>query len=47
MKIMPVIMLVFFYKLSAGLVLYWVTSNILTIGQQFIFNNAKEKDIVE
>ncbi len=37
-KWFPVIMTVFFVTFPAGLVLYWLTSNLLTIAQQFYIN---------
>ena len=33
MKFMPVIFIAFFYRMSAGLVVYWTISNLLTIAQ--------------
>jgi YidC/Oxa1 family membrane protein insertase len=36
----PVIMTFFFLTFPAGLVLYWLTNNILSIGQQYIINRA-------
>ncbi len=38
MLIMPVIMTVFFLNFQSGLVLYWLTMNVLQIGQQAIIN---------
>jgi YidC/Oxa1 family membrane protein insertase len=38
MLIMPVIMTVFFMNFQSGLVLYWLTNNVLQIGQQYIMN---------
>ena len=38
MKIMPVAFSVFFFFFPAGLVLYWLTNNILSIGQQWMIN---------
>lgn len=43
MLIMPVVMTIFFMNFQSGLVLYWLTSNILQIGQQYIFNRIKRK----
>jgi len=40
MKWMPVMMVLFFLNMPSGLVLYWVVSNLLTIGQQLIFNKV-------
>jgi YidC/Oxa1 family membrane protein insertase len=38
----PVIMTFFFLTFPAGLVLYWLTNNILSIVQQMIINRAYE-----
>jgi len=38
----PVIMTFFFLTFPAGLVLYWLTNNLLSIGQQLIINRAYE-----
>jgi len=43
MLIMPVIMTVFFISFPAGLVLYWLTNNVLQIGQQYITNSITKK----
>ena len=43
MLIMPVVMTIFFMNFQSGLVLYWLFSNILQIGQQYIFNRIKRK----
>jgi len=43
MLIMPVVMTIFFMNFQSGLVLYWLTSNILQIGQQYIMNRIKHK----
>ncbi len=37
-KMMPVIFTVMFLNFPSGLVLYWLTNNILTIGQQYLIN---------
>ncbi len=42
-KFFPVIMTFFFLTFPAGLVLYWLTNNILSIAQQYYINNAYEK----
>ena len=39
----PVIMTFFFLNFPAGLVLYWLTNNLLSIGQQLIINRAYDK----
>lgn len=43
MLIMPVIMTIFFMNFQSGLVLYWLTNNILQIGQQYIMNRIMKK----
>jgi len=43
MLIMPVIMTVFFMNFQSGLVLYWLTNNVLQIGQQYIINRMMAK----
>ena len=40
---LPVVMTVFFITFPAGLVLYWLVNNIFTIAQQYVINNAFEK----
>jgi len=39
-KFFPVIMTVFFVTFPSGLVLYWLTNNILSIAQQYYINIA-------
>ena len=43
MKIMPVVFSVMFFFFPAGLVLYWLSNNILTIAQQWYVNKTIEK----
>jgi YidC/Oxa1 family membrane protein insertase len=45
MLMMPVVMTVFFMNFQSGLVLYWLTTNVLQIGQQAIMNRmmARQK----
>jgi len=43
MLLMPVIMTIFFMNFQSGLVLYWLTNNILQIGQQYIMNRLRQK----
>ncbi len=43
MLLMPVIMTGFFLWAQSGLVLYWLTTNVLQIGQQAIINRMMEK----
>jgi len=42
-KWFPAIMTVFFVTFPSGLVLYWLTNNILSIAQQYYINGAYEK----
>jgi len=42
MLIMPVVMTIFFMNFSSGLVLYWLTNNVLQIGQQYIMNRIQQ-----
>jgi YidC/Oxa1 family membrane protein insertase len=44
---LPVVMTVFFITFPAGLVLYWLVNNVFTIAQQFVINNAYEKQKAE
>lgn len=46
LKWMPLMFMFFFLDFPTGLVLYWVTSNILSIGQQLIFNKIKKGSTV-
>ena len=36
--LMPLFMLIFFLSAPSGLVLYWLTNNVLTIVQQAVYN---------
>lgn len=47
MLLMPVVMTVFFLNFQSGLVLYWLTSNVLQIGQQALMNKLMHKQKVE
>jgi YidC/Oxa1 family membrane protein insertase len=42
MKIMPYVFSVFFFFFPAGLVLYWLVNNVLSIAQQWAINRAIE-----
>jgi YidC/Oxa1 family membrane protein insertase len=44
MKIMPVMFTVFFLWFPAGLVLYWLVNNILSISQQWVITKRIEKE---
>jgi len=43
MLIMPVVMTIFFLNFQSGLVLYWLTNNVLQIGQQYLMNRIIHK----
>lgn len=43
MLIMPVVMTVFFMNFQSGLILYWLTNNVLQIGQQYLINRMMAK----
>jgi YidC/Oxa1 family membrane protein insertase len=38
MQFMPLIFLMFFLKAPAGLVIYWLVNNVLSIAQQLMIN---------
>jgi YidC/Oxa1 family membrane protein insertase len=42
MKMLPVIFTFFFLWFPAGLVLYWLVNNILSIAQQWVINKQIE-----
>lgn len=44
--LMPAMLLYFSINFPAGLVLYWVINNILSIGQQLLINRQKNKEAV-
>ena len=44
MKIMPIVFSVFFFFFPAGLVLYWLINNILSIAQQWRINTVLERE---
>ena len=44
MQFMPVIMTVFFLFFPAGLVLYWLINNLLSIAQQLYVTKKMEKE---
>lgn len=47
MLIMPVFMTFIFMSVQSGLVLFWMTSNIIQIGQQYVMNRMMKKKKVE
>jgi YidC/Oxa1 family membrane protein insertase len=46
MKIMPVVFSIFFFFFPAGLVLYWLVNNILSIAQQWYINKTIHAEAV-
>ncbi len=46
-KLMPVIMLVFFYTFPSGLVLYWLVQSLLGILQALIIRRGKDKVVLK
>jgi len=47
MQMMPVFMMVFFFFFPAGLVLYWLFNNLISIGQQLYITKQFNKEIEE
>jgi YidC/Oxa1 family membrane protein insertase len=45
MKMLPLVFTVFFLWFPAGLVLYWVCNNILSITQQYVITKRIEKSM--
>lgn len=45
MKFMPLFMGFFFYSFSSGLVLYWLTSNLIGVAQQYFLNRFPAEEI--
>jgi len=43
MKIMPIAFSIFFFFFPAGLVLYWLVNNIVSIAQQWHINRVLER----
>jgi len=41
MKLMPIVFGVMFYQFPSGLVLYYLTSNLVSVGQQWFFNQTE------
>ena len=42
-QLMPIFMTVMFFGFPSGMVLYWLTNNVLTIGQQAIYKKMKDR----
>jgi YidC/Oxa1 family membrane protein insertase len=47
MQFMPLIFLMFFLNAPAGLVLYWLMNNVLSIAQQYLVNRGAEPAVVK
>ena len=47
MYIMPLMFSVMFFIFASGLVLYWLTNNVLSIAQQWYVNKQIEKERAE
>lgn len=47
MQIMPIMMSIFFFFFPAGLVLYWLVNNILSIAQQWYINKTVDAHIAK
>lgn len=47
MQFMPLMFLVFFLKAPAGLVIYWLVNNVLSIAQQMIINRTYASDVTK
>jgi YidC/Oxa1 family membrane protein insertase len=47
MLFMPVMFLLFFWSISSGLVLYWLTGNVVGIAQQWYINRTEMKHVIE
>lgn len=45
MQFMPLIFLIFFLNAPAGLVLYWLMNNVLSIAQQYLVNRTSEPTV--
>lgn len=45
MKLMPLMFGFIFYQFQAGLVLYWLTSNVVGVGQQYFLNRLPAEEI--
>ena len=45
MQMLPLVFTMFTFTFPAGLTLYWMTSNILSIGQQVLINRIKTPEM--
>lgn len=43
MQMLPIVFTIFSFGFPSGLVLYWLTNNVLTIGQQMLYNSMADK----
>jgi YidC/Oxa1 family membrane protein insertase len=43
MQAMPIVFTIFSLGFASGLVLYWMTNNVLSIGQQALYNSIRER----
>ena len=41
---LPLIFFFILYNVPSGLLVYWIFSNLLTVGQQYYYNNIRKKD---
>lgn len=47
MGMLPIVFTIFTFTFPSGLTLYWVTSNVLSIGQQYLINRIKTTELEE
>ena len=47
MRFMPLMFLIFFLTAPAGLVVYWLVNNVLSIAQQLLINRVKRQEVVK
>lgn len=47
MQFMPLMFLIFFLTAPAGLVVYWLVNNVLSIAQQLLINRVKRQEVVK
>jgi YidC/Oxa1 family membrane protein insertase len=43
-QLMPIVFTIMFLGFPAGMVLYWLMNNVLTIAQQGIYNHLKSRE---
>jgi YidC/Oxa1 family membrane protein insertase len=44
MQFMPLVFMFFFFTAPAGLVIYWLMNNLLSIAQQLLINRARHQE---